>query len=73
MQSKPLLIVAATLALFGAAPQASADILEADFTGTTGASFGSYFGFGCTSSIGCVLAPGTPFTFADIRRRRCAF
>jgi hypothetical protein len=53
---------AISLVLLGAISPGAADILEADFTGTTGTSSGFYSGFGCTLSPGCVLAPGTAFT-----------
>jgi hypothetical protein len=54
--------IALALALLQLIRPASADILDADFTGTTGASFGVYFGSGCNIPLGCVLAPGTPYT-----------
>jgi hypothetical protein len=52
----------AMMLLFGTASRAPADILEADFSGTTGTSAGRYFGNGCTNPLGCVLAPGTSYT-----------
>jgi hypothetical protein len=57
---------AAALAFFTAAPQALADTVEVDFSGTVTQSFGVYFGHGCNNILGCVLAPGTPYTAALI-------
>jgi hypothetical protein len=57
--------VAALLASLSASP-ASADLLEAHFTGTTGANLGFYSAgtFGCpvVTSGGCTFPAGTPFT-----------
>jgi hypothetical protein len=56
----------ATLIELGAAGLASADILQANFAGTTGPNAGSYFSgeFGCPIALngGCTFAAGTPFT-----------
>jgi hypothetical protein len=41
--------------------QASADVVEVDFSGTVNSSAGVYVGFGCPDQFGCVLAPGTPY------------
>ena len=69
MKTKLLGVVAA-LALFGSVPQASADLFVADFSGTTGANFGTYFlgvAPGCPIPVGqgqsaaCTFAAGTHF------------
>ena len=60
------LLTAALVASLMSSP-ASADLLQANFAGTTGVNQGFYpaaFGFGCpiVLSFGCTFASGTPFT-----------
>jgi hypothetical protein len=58
MQSKLLCVLATTLAFFGVLPQASANLLEADFAGTSGQSFDHNCG---PLPSPCNPVPGTPF------------